>query len=185
MADLKPWEQQPGESDIAYGTFREFLASETPRDIGAFAELQGMSRSTFYTRSSKWEWTERARAWDNAQVQAADEAVISEAQRLAIKHMRAWDDVLELGTKGAQRLLERFDDPVACPECGEMIAPPYPPTPRETALLLEKATTFHRLIVGEVTDRTEQRQKLDLSSLSKEARAAARVLMDELGVDEI
>jgi len=181
----KPWHKLDRESAQQFAYFDAFKGMGAGRTMQALSEAEGKAYGTIDKASRGNEWKDRAEAYDAHLAAAEDDAVISEAQRRAVKHMAAWDDVLELGAKGASRLLERFDEPVECPACGEVIAPPYPPTPRETALLLEKATTFHRLIVGEATSRDEQRQTIDVDKLSQAGRDALRVVMDEIGEDEV
>jgi len=172
MVDLEPWDQQPGESDIAYATFRKYLESEPPRDLGASAELQGMARSTFYSRSSKWDWTERVRAWDAHRRQTEDDAVLKTAAELATEHMRDLADERRLAMAAVRHALK-----------GAKESADYLPTLQVAGTLLRDAIANERLVIGEATSREEQRQQMDWGKLDAEEKEQFVRLLRKAGVE--
>ncbi len=59
------WERQPGEGPQAFEDFREFLHQGSSRSYVATARRRGRSYSLIRRYAKRFDWRERARAWDN------------------------------------------------------------------------------------------------------------------------
>jgi len=151
-----------GEGDAPWSAFREFLTGGD-RDLQTLAERLGKSRGVLKNYSSKYTWAARAAAWDAAQVEAEDAAILDERGNLAREHLRAWKRVREIALKHLEKLVNKKGD-----ADGEV-------KPGDVAKLLDRATHYERLIMGEATERQEVRGDLDLAKLSLED---LRVLKD-------
>jgi len=72
MAELKPWDQQPGEPDRWYGRFQQFLSMGPERSVlRSFRQARKRPQSTgsseWSAQALEWRWRERAHAWDDWQ----------------------------------------------------------------------------------------------------------------------
>lgn len=160
-----PWEQLPDEGNAPYKAFQTFLEAGPGRTLMDTANAIGRHEGTLRRYSSKYKWMDRARAWDRRD----KEALIAKAppandEMYRDKQLEAWDLALELAVMTIRRTLAKYKDSED------------PPTNIKDALaLLEKSTTFQRLIMGYATARDEssidvtvQAKPPDLSSLPLE-----------------
>jgi len=74
MNKTLPWEPQPGESNSAYGLFRQFLALPIEeRSVSNFIKTSGTTSKSAYRYSSKHNWLERSKAYESAGINQAME----------------------------------------------------------------------------------------------------------------
>lgn len=102
MAELDPWDRQPGETSKAYEAF------VTYRDLGAgrtqlsVEKALGKSKALISRWAAAHDWVRRAAAWDSIPGKAVAEAYAEMAQRIAAQHER-------LATKLTDRLERNLD----------------------------------------------------------------------------
>lgn len=65
MRDTMPWERQKGESHQAFEAFHEYCLMGSTRSIRKVAEKLGKSQQLLSRWSSKWDWVNRSREYDN------------------------------------------------------------------------------------------------------------------------
>ncbi len=89
MTELQPWHQQPGETSkafAAFGAYRRLDPSE--RSISRVVSDLGKSRSTIGGWSSKWDWVERATAWDEEEDRRLGLSRIEAKKKMDEEHLR-------------------------------------------------------------------------------------------------
>ncbi len=94
------WERQPGESEEAYEAFTDYYKNPK-RSQKKTAKAVGKSEALIYRWSVRWNWSERAREYDNALVREDYLATIDEIRKMNRK--QAVIGVL-LQTKGVAAL---------------------------------------------------------------------------------
>lgn len=168
-----PWEQRDDEGPKAYESFQAFLTIGPSRTIKAVAAALGLKNQTLRKRSMQYDWFNRADAWDKTQ-KLANHPVgtpLNEAQRLEQEQLKAWEAVRALGTVSIARILQQANVDKA------------PPLKAKDALaLLEKATIFERLIMGQPTSRDEHEVKADISALSPEEAEQFALLLGKVNL---
>lgn len=89
-----PWERMPGESARAYAAFCIYRDLGPQRSIAAVAErLPGVRAPRRAKRplerwSSRWNWVERARAWDEEQERLARQEKARAVREMCERHAR-------------------------------------------------------------------------------------------------
>lgn len=102
MAELHPWNRQPGETSKAYEAFSIYRDLGSERSTRRVAEQLSKSEALINRWSGKYDWPARSRAWDSIPSQAMAEAYQAMAVRIAAQHDR-------LATKLANRLERNLD----------------------------------------------------------------------------
>lgn len=87
-ADRELWEQQPGESPVAYQAFVHYRDAGPRRSIRATGRDTGRAFSTVEQWATLTDWHGRARAWDAEVDRQARDAAISEVRAMAARHAR-------------------------------------------------------------------------------------------------
>ena len=109
---LRPWDRQPGESELAYQAFLAYRDSGLPRNLAATARALDKHEAQLYRWKDRHRWDQRLLAWDAAQGRAAEET----AQREWEKRRRRWS---QAGDHVMQALLSRLLGLIATdPETG-------------------------------------------------------------------
>lgn len=75
------WERQPGESEEAYEAFTDYYKNPK-RSQKKTAKAVGKSEALIYRWSVRWNWTERAREYDNALVREEYTATLDEIRKM-------------------------------------------------------------------------------------------------------
>ncbi len=83
----KPWEQQHGESGPAFEAFSTYRDLGPGRTVTAVAEKLQKSDSLLRRWKGKWNWRERAVAYDSAIAEEARRKVIKEHKEMGIRHI--------------------------------------------------------------------------------------------------
>ena len=91
------WERQPGEGEEAYEAFTLYYKAGAKRGIRAVATQIGKSRTTCEKWSARYRWVDRARAYDNAIVQAEFKEAIAGIKQMNKKHADIGQLVLAKG----------------------------------------------------------------------------------------
>lgn len=87
MENIRPWEQQEGETPRAFGGFQVYKDLGPSRSLNATAEsLFGKKKAKTQLRtvsrwSSQWRWVDRARAWDRFATRQQNQANLKERRR--------------------------------------------------------------------------------------------------------
>jgi hypothetical protein len=99
----KPWERQPKESESAYADFRQFLDLGAARTITeAYRHKSGKKQASqaageYKRTASRWQWIERARAWDNHIQRVRDQQAARAAAANERSKLKALDEGLQMG----------------------------------------------------------------------------------------
>ena len=80
----KPWDRRKGESERAYEAFSAYLEMSS-RSIQKVADLLSKKRQQINTWSRKYEWRERAAAYDSSIVEALRKEKIKRRKKIAEK----------------------------------------------------------------------------------------------------
>jgi len=102
MAELDPWDRQPGETSKAYEAFSIYRDMGANRTVRGTAEALTKSEQLIKGWSGKNNWVARAAAFDSIPGKAVAEAYADMAARIAAQHER-------LATKLASRLERNLD----------------------------------------------------------------------------
>ena len=96
-ANAEAWDRQVGESARAYASFMEYLMMGAERTIVKTAEVRGVSKSRMASVAKRWEWAERAKAYDDYLW-----------RRRRVKREReleeALDEQVEIGKEGMEKV---------------------------------------------------------------------------------
>lgn len=166
------WDRRPAETDTQWSYFQAFRSMAPPRHLGVCAESLHRSYRTIEKYSTQHDWFARSNDWDEHLAHKADDAIVSEVEKMAREHLDAAKRARVLGTSALARYLKMIsksdNDPVV--------------SARDALALVEKGITLERLIIGEATDRTETRTvDVDLSRLNAEKAARLLELLEEAG----
>lgn len=140
----EPWERQPGESSKAYEAFclyRDMGPGE--RSTRKVAKKLNKSLTQIGKWSSRWNWVERAAAWDDEldrQARLAQAKAIKEMNERHAKQARA------LQTKALQRLQKMNPEEMS---------------PEQVRLYILEAAKLERLAMGEAENIIEERRKAE------------------------
>lgn len=97
MADettVQPWDRQPGETSKAYEAFAIYRDLGSSRSVRLVSEQLAKTQTVIKRWSSKYEWVERAAAWDSIPARATAEAYSDMARRVAEQHDRVANKLL-------------------------------------------------------------------------------------------
>ena len=167
--DTLPWERQPGESARAFRAFAVY------RDMGLGRTLEATGRqvsggnpgrkkgTTGCIRNwyQKFNWAERARAWDNEQ-----DRIWREQQTKARKEM------LERHVKQAKALQLKAIERIARMKPDEL-------KPGEVLDYFIQAAKMERLCLGEPTEAVEQKADSDVRDASRALSLVVKGATDE------
>lgn len=94
---IRPYDKQPHESKKMYGLFKKYLHSS--RDLKEFAEKEGYTYRTIITYSSRWNWSDRAAAYD-----------IDEEKKLQEKLDTIFENINKQGLNDMVQFINDIDD---------------------------------------------------------------------------
>lgn len=157
--DLAAWSHEPGETDEHFDAFRVYLKQEPPRKVAIVATQMQQKRGKIYLWSKKHRWIERAMRWDNAVAQMEGAELADQRLQLTLAHMRMLGKLRIVAEHNIDRLL------MACTEDCDKDAKISTKT---LIMLLEKIVHYERLIVGDVTDRTQTDAQIDVTRLTED-----------------
>ena len=174
-ADLRSWEQQPGESAQAYRAFCTFRDLGRNRTVAAAAaEPKKKHPSKLYRWSRQHDWWGRAYAWDLVEARQ-DEAVVRQQREGAIRQLT--EDTSRMWRVGVAYLLSMVQRD---PETGKPVFGPKF-TPAVALRFCELALKVQTGLAGP-PDRADSDQPADPSQLTnaelKEIIGLARELTE-------
>ncbi len=151
----KPWEQQPGESGPAFEAFSTFRDLGPGRTVSAVAEKLRKSDSLLRRWKNKWNWRERAIAYDSAIAEEARRKVIKERKEMETRHIGI-----------AMQLQKKALEALSVLEAEEM-------SPRDIKEFVKLATELERLNRSFEEQRTAEAQETGMGAGLADAIMAA------------
>lgn len=106
------WERQKGESAQAYEAFVLYRDLGAERSHVKVAQQLGKSTALISRWSSRWNWVERCRAWENARDEQARRAALQKYKDMNARHIKI---ALQLQQK-ALRAMEELPDEALSPK---------------------------------------------------------------------
>lgn len=85
------WDRRPDETDPAFAAFKIYLECE-PRSSAKVAEKIHKSPALIRRWASKYDWQERARAWDSSILEQVRERIATERGKA---YLEIWDEAKE------------------------------------------------------------------------------------------
>lgn len=83
----KAWERQAGESEKAFEAFTVYRDMGEERTFTAVCRKLGKSRTLIDRWNKRWNWRERARAYDNDMERAARAKAVKDRQAMTERHI--------------------------------------------------------------------------------------------------
>ena len=108
--DIRPWEQQPGEPARAFHYFVAYREMGHNRMFSEVARQLNKHPNTIKMAAKKWNWKERARAWDREQdrlLQVARRAQIVEMCQRHATQAQSYSQAIMLPVVAILRRLEQ------------------------------------------------------------------------------
>ena len=87
--ERRPWDRRDGETARAYSAFRSFREAGPLRSLTATAAELGIAERTAKRWSGRWDWFERAVAWDDEIHQLEDARRLEALRTMHDQHQRA------------------------------------------------------------------------------------------------
>lgn len=86
-----PWERRPNELPAAYEAFRAFrdLAPSRRRLVAVLDLVEGSTERTLQTWAKRYDWWERAAAWDDVRYQTEDKERLDNIRDMVTSHREA------------------------------------------------------------------------------------------------
>lgn len=155
-----PWLRQPFDRDSEWPWFSEYLAMGPNRRLLALAKRPGcpFTWAMLESLAHEYAWKERAQAWDThldqLRLKTIESEIQEDARQIAKRHSLALRNAFKLSSREIEKLVkvQESSDGIG------LISP------AEARRYLETAIKLERLLMGEVTERTEIGP--DLSNLS-------------------
>lgn len=164
----KPWERRKGESPLAYQAFVAYRDLGAARTFVAVAAALGKDTSLLRRWARRYDWRDRAWAWDVAQSREAEDALRQQREESLRRQARDADQLQRLAMARLGGLIRR--DPAS----GEVSLDPGV-TPRD-------AVTIYRLAL-ELEDRltgTSQAQPCEEDMTEQQLRRMSTEQLREL-----
>lgn len=83
-----PWDRQKDESEQAYEAFLAYRDMGANRSVAKVAQKCGKNKSLMDRWSSRWEWVERCRCWDNQLQKEAKKTAAAELKKMYQRHIK-------------------------------------------------------------------------------------------------
>lgn len=171
MRDMpEPWHKRPAETPMAYDAFIRYRDAGRERNVVKLAEKLGKHPNQIWTWMRKYDWKERALAWDNELDEQFKTGLVAE-------RIKAAKETIELGRtirgKAAQALVRMI-------ERGDELAPEDIPRWAELGVRLERLALGDSSISIELKDeKSDDREHIKKIIDNPKARELALEL-DEL-----
>lgn len=104
VADLYAWERQPGESSKAYEAFSIYYKETGRRSLRNVAATLGKSETLISRWSGRWNWVERAAAYDNALAREDFKNAMEEVKRMNAQQARIGVAIQEKAIRALQKM---------------------------------------------------------------------------------
>lgn len=99
---MEAWERRPNETDPAFVAFQTYLELKPRSFIGVAQELR-KSGALVRRWAEKYDWQERARAWDNSILQRTHDEI---SAALGAEMLRQWRQSIELQELSFEALID-------------------------------------------------------------------------------
>jgi len=109
MAELDPWDRQPGETSKAYAAFVTYRDLGADRSTRAVGEALTKSEALIKRWSGQNDWVTRAAAWDSIPGKAVASAYEEMARDIAQQHRALSDKLMARLSKNLDLLPEGAD----------------------------------------------------------------------------
>ncbi len=147
MAELRHWQQQPGETSKAYQAFNVYKNLDpSERSIVRVSSELAKSRTLVSRWSFTWDWVERAAAWDEEQEIRLLTARIEQKKKMDEEHLK----IVRGARNKAVQALKNLD--------------PKDLSPSELRQWLDMTLKWERLIMGEPETIEERRTKINVTN---------------------
>jgi hypothetical protein len=93
--ELRPWDRQPGESEVAYQGFVAYRDSGVPRNLASAARGLRKHEAQLYRWKDRHQWDSRLLAYDSAQTRTAEEVGRQEGERKRRHWGQATDHLMQ------------------------------------------------------------------------------------------
>ena len=166
--DLKPWDRQKGESPLAYQAFLAYRDLGEARSFVGAAHALGKSNSLVRRWATRYDWRDRAWAYDVAQAREAEEALRQQREESLRRQARDSDQLQRLAMARLSGLIRR--DPAS----GEVSLDPGV-TPRDAVTIYKLALELEDRLMG-----TSQAQPYDEDVTEQQLRRMSTEQLREL-----
>lgn len=109
MAELDPWDRQPGETSKAYEAFSIYRDMGAERTVRATAEALTKSEQLIKGWSGKNRWVDRAAAYDSVPARAVVDAYQEMARDIAEQHRALSDKLMKRLSQNLDMLPEGME----------------------------------------------------------------------------
>ncbi len=137
----KPWEQQPGESGPAFEAFSTYRDLGPGRTVSAVVEKLQKSDSLLRRWKNRWDWRQRATAYDASIAEEARRKVVKDRRDMESRHIGI-----------AMQLQKKALEALSVLEAEEM-------TPKDIKEFIKMATELERLNRSFEEQRTAEAQE--------------------------
>jgi hypothetical protein len=172
--DLSAWSRDEGEDEERFAAYRVYLMQDSPRSVAAAVEQTNHKRSKVYMWAKKHRWVERAARWDQAIAFAEGREVAAKRMEITNAHLRMFGKIRIIAEKNINRLLR---------ECQTLDGEGGRIGIKALTALMDKVVHYERLIVGEVTARTESEEHIDVSRLTESDLVELKKLEEKINAE--
>lgn len=167
------WDQQPGETGIAFRSFMAYRDMGPARTIAETARRLGKHSKTLEDHGIRHRWKERVFAYDQHINEIAVRAAEEERREAQKRHIQLARLMQGVGGKALEAMFAKVRlDPAAAEQV----------PPQEMRLLSETGLKLERLLIGEPGERTEVKVEAVDPSTDKAYHAALAKVANALGL---
>lgn len=183
IAKKKKWERQKDENDGTYKIFEQYLVSE-PRSVENLADKLQLNIDYVRKLAIEYQWDARTLAYDGEQLNLDISAEIIEPKEITIKemrekHLKIADLAENIAVKGFYFLDRYINDTELAKQNGTELPKSPPLQAKEIIQIAEYGAKLKRLTLGEVSNISEKRTKIDYSKLSDDELKQLKQLADK------
>lgn len=161
-----PYEQIKGERAKAFEAFKVYRDLGPSRTLSDVAMILGKEPPYVGQLSKRWQWVQRARAWDVAEDRRANEARLKAREEMEQRHIELACGMQVLALEAIQRLADKAQKDAAD---GVL-------NPDTVVKFVKAATELERLSRGSPSEITETtvKEEIDYANLSDEELATLK-----------
>lgn len=156
--NLKPWDQRPSESALAFEAFALYRDLGSQRSQASVAKQLGKSTQLIARWASEHGWSDRVRKWDRFLDQKGQEAAVREVEKMRERHIQIAMGLQQVGVKELKKLVERAEKSGRALNVDQLIR------------VVEQGTKMERLNRGEPTDHTSSEVTQSWADLVRKSR---------------
>lgn len=103
----EPWEQQEGETSKAFEAFCVYRDLGPSRSVAKACRMLGKSKGTLERWTTKYQWTQRATAWDAEVARVKTQAHLEELKRMRDRHAQLGEKMVAVALQAMEELSSR------------------------------------------------------------------------------